>query len=116
MIELLIGIGFKALLAYGVDMSASGMASGDTGHSISGQSYIDCQNGDKTQCAASQAYDLIAPLYPLDCAEYTLTGNSDLCGEAHTKGRAEYENRTWVKQKQENYGFNAWNQFIGKRR
>ena len=84
-----------ALLLTGVDGAVNAGISGDTGHTVSGQSYVDCANGSGVQCQKSDVYDLIAPLYVADAVQYSLFGDFDLIGEPHTKGRAEHELRYW---------------------
>lgn len=102
------------LLLTGLDGAYNTATKGDTGHTISGQSYVDCANGDESQCLNSDAYDLLVPLYVADTVQYSMFGDFDLIGKPHTEGRALHEYRHWVVE--DSYGGAEYKHFIQKRR
>jgi hypothetical protein len=103
-----------ALFFTGADGAVNTAINGDTGHTISGQSHIDCLNQNETACMASDTYDLIAPLYVVDTVQYAMFGDFDLIGKPHTEGRALHEARNFAPEA--NYGFAEYKHFIEKRR
>lgn len=102
------------MLGLGADSAINAAVKGDNAHTISAQSYIDCKAGIKAQCAASDTYDLILPLYVADTAQYALFGDFDLIGKPHTQSRAEHEARHW--KPEASYGGSKYKYAIQKRR